>query len=274
MAGYNQGLHRSPYHGFSSEFSEFRPYTQGDDLRFLDWQVYGRHNRPFIRRFEAETNLNALIVVDVSRSMDYHSNPDFPTKYQYAALLASALIRLFNSQNDAAGLALIQDEAVASYSSPANTAAKFKHCLALMENAQVTGGGEIAQPLPGLARRLKGRGQIILISDFLHELEGLENALKYIGAQRNEISLLQVLDPEETEFRSARQGVYEDMETGFRLTVNPEWLKARYLERVRAHQQELEEICKSHRGHFHLISTQEAPFGILGELTARRQRKP
>lgn len=273
MDGTIQGLHRSPYHGFSAEFSEFRLYSQGDDLRFLDWQVLARHDRPFIRRFEAETNLRALVVLDISKSMAYRSKDRLPTKFQYAATLAAAIIRLFNLQNDAAGLALVRDAKVLGMVEPATGITSFHHCLSLLESTAPEGAGELSTHLPALAQRLKGRGQLILISDFMHELTPLTGSMRLIATRRNDISIIQVLDPEEREFTASDSAIYEDMETGTRLPINPRWLKKRYLEEMQAHQDALKSLSLDYESFFRSISTQEAPFRVLAELLMHRRSK-
>ncbi len=203
VEGFYSGLHRSPYHGFSVEFSEYRQYSPGDDPRYLDWRLYARSDRYYIKRFEDETNLRCYLLVDLSRSMGYGSLEY--TKVEYARTAAATLAYFLSTQRDAVGLVTF-DERIAEYV-PARYRPGHLHRLMLcLERAVAGTSTDLTAPLEQVAATVRKRGMVVLISDLLAPIERLQTNLGYLRSQGHEVVLLRVLDPAELEFTFDKAG--------------------------------------------------------------------
>jgi uncharacterized protein (DUF58 family) len=221
VEGFLIGLHRSPHRGFSVEFAEDRPYGPGDDVRFMDWKVYGRTDRLFIKQFEEETNLRAYLLVDVSRSMGWSSDPDrLPSKLDYARLLAASLSLLLVRQGDATGL-LTFDERI-----------RTRRMVNELAVAQVDGQTDAGSALKEIAGRLRRRGLVILISDLLVDSPTTKTALRFLRHRGHEVLLFHLLDPGERELPAAGEAIFFDPETGEELEANSAALRREYREAV------------------------------------------
>src|SRR4051812_839750 len=194
VEGFWHGLHRSPYHGFSVEFTEYRQYTPGDDLRYLDWKVYGRSDRYFIKKFEDETNLRCQLVVDQSQSMNYGSVGY--TKAHYAATLAATLAYFLHLQGDAVGL-LTFDERVRDFMPARHRADHLRQIMITLEKPAGGTATDLVAPLERVAQLVRKRGLVVVVSDFLAPLENLERSLLTLAASGQELAVFQVLDPTE-----------------------------------------------------------------------------
>jgi uncharacterized protein (DUF58 family) len=270
VEGFWSGLHRSPYHGFSVEFTEYRQYTPGDDLRFLDWRVFARSDRYFLKRFEDETNLRCHLIADQSRSMSFTSLKY--TKAEYAATLAATLAYFLHLQGDAIGL-LTFDEGVREYL-PARH--RFGHLRQLMLSLEKPASGKatnLEAPLLRVAEIIRKRGLVVLISDFLAPLDKLEKALVQLAACGHELLVFQVLDPAEATFNFKEPAVFEDVESGRTLMLDPGAVRADYTKRLEEHCDAVRQLC--HRlGNTYSRFTTDQPLelALFDFLRARMQR--
>src|ERR687896_594788 len=192
VEGFLSGLHRSPFKGFSVEFAEYRQYFPGDDLTRLDWKVYARSDRHFIKKYEEETNLDCHILIDVSASMGYRSGD--VTKLQYGSWLAAALAYLMNRQRDAVGLIAFDDK-ITSMLPPSARAGHLTALLVSLERLQLGAQTNVAKPLRDLAEAIRKRGLVVLISDLLDEPDRVLERLKHFRYRGTEVIVFQVLDP-------------------------------------------------------------------------------
>ncbi len=240
VEGFFTGLHRSPYHGFSVEFSEYRQYTPGDDPRYLDWRLYARSDRYYIKRFEDETNLRCYLLVDMSRSMGFGSLAY--TKSRYAKTAAATLAYFLSTQRDAVGL-LTFNEQIGEYL-PARFRPGHMHRLMLALEHSLTGTDtDLGAPIEQIARTVTKRGLIVLISDLLAPIDRLEQHLGYLRSRGHEVVLMRVLDPAEITFDFADAALFEDLESGRELYVDPATIRASYLERFEEHAESIRRTC-------------------------------
>ena len=242
VEGFNAGLHRGPYHGFSVEFSEYREYSPGDDPRYLDWRLFARSDRYYIKRFEDETSLRCHLLVDMSRSMSFGSGTY--TKADYARTLAATLAYFLSSQRDAVGL-LTFDEKICEY-----LPARFRpgHLHRLMVSLERSTGGvatDLTAPLEQIASAVSKRGLIVLISDLLAPVEPLEKNLGYLRSRGHEVILLRVLDRAEAEFVFGDAAIFHDLESGRELYIDPKVAREQYLERFAEHTAAITRACNS-----------------------------
>jgi uncharacterized protein (DUF58 family) len=240
VEGFFHGLHRSPYHGFSVEFSEYRQYTPGDDPRYLDWRLYARSDRYYIKRFEDETNLRCHLLVDLSRSMGYGSLGY--NKADYARTLAATLAHFLSVQRDAVGLSTF-DEQIVEYL-PARFRPGHMHRLMLCLERSLDGTStNVEAPIEQIAQVVSKRGMIVLISDLLAPLDALERNLGYLRSRGHEVVLMRVLDPAEIDFQFADASIFHDLESGRQLYVDPDSAREAYLSRFHHHANSVQEAC-------------------------------
>lgn len=233
--GFLSGLHRSPYLGFSLDFAEHRPYMPGDDVRRIDWKLYGRTDRHYIKLFEAETNANFAVLLDASRSMAYTSHG--VSKLDYARYLAAALLFFSNRQRDRVGLVTF-DERVVEYVPPS-----MKHMdttLHVLDRTEAGRPGSLREPLLTITERLGRKGILVLLSDFYEEPDAVMQAVVPLRARGHDVLVFHVLDPAELEFPFEEASGFEDMESGEQIPVIPAKLRDDYRRMVRNHLAELE----------------------------------
>ncbi len=242
VEGFYAGIHRSPYHGFSVEFSEYRAYTPGDDLRYLDWHLYARSDRYCIKRFEDETNLLCYLLVDMSRSMSYGSAGY--SKSDYARTLAASLAYFLYLQRDAIGV-LTFDEQISEILPPRYRPGHLRRMMAALQRDPAGRSTNLAKPLEQVAQTVRKRGLVVLISDLLAPIEDLRGKLGYLRSRGHEVLVLRVLDPAEVDFTFTAPGMFHDVESGRTIYVDPATAKADYQERFTAHANELREVCVS-----------------------------
>lgn len=236
VEGFLSGLHRSPFHGFSVEFSEYRQYTPGDDPRYLDWRLYARSDRYYLKRFEDETNLRCYLVVDLSRSMGY-SSLEYD-KAEYAKTAAATIAYFLSLQRDAVGLVTF-DATIQEYL-PARFRPGHLHRLFMgLERSPGGTGTDLAAPLEQVARTAKKRGLVVLLSDLLAPVEMLDKHLGYLRSRGHDIAVIRILDPAELEFPFQEPALFHDVETGRQLYVDPEIARKQYQERLQQHAQAL-----------------------------------
>ncbi|MES2708952.1 MAG: DUF58 domain-containing protein [Verrucomicrobiota bacterium] len=252
VEGFRSGLHRSPYHGFSVEFTEYRQYTPGDDPRHLDWRVYARSDRYYIQKFEDETNLRCHLLVDQSKSMAY-GTPGW-SKAAYAATLAATLARFLHLQGDAVGL-LCFDEELRDYFPARNRTGHLRQLMLALDKPAGGGDTNLVRPLNRIAEMVRKRGLMVVISDFVTPLSDLERALMQLTSAGQEVVIFQILDPAELDFSFATPAVFEDVETGRTLFIDPAAAREGYLRKFGAHQDELDGICRKLGIARHVVST-------------------
>jgi uncharacterized protein (DUF58 family) len=253
VEGFITGLHRSPYHGFSVEFAEHRQYMPGDEIRHLDWKIYGKTDRYYIKQYEEETNLKAYIVLDASRSMAFAS-PGRVTKIQYASYLVAALCYMMVKQQDAVGLA-VYDENVTTYLPPHATRGYLRQLLVVLERLQAsnkTGGGT---SLHQVAERIRRRGLVVVISDLLDNPDEVIAALKHFRHKKNEVIVMQVLDPLERSFGFSGDAEFRDMETSDRMVSQPWQIRRAYSAAVNAFLEHYKRKCRENFIDYVLLDT-------------------
>lgn len=269
VEGFLTGLHRSPYHGFSVEFTEYRPYSLGDDLRFLDWRLLARTDREYVKRFEDETNLRCTLLVDLSRSMGFGTTGY--TKFEYARTLAATVAYFLARQRDAAGLVTF-DEQIGEVL-PARYRPGHLHRILLALERSVSGQStDLSAPLDQVARAVRKRGLIVLISDFLAPVETLAKQLGLLRALGHEVILFRILDPREVDFGFAEPAIFEDAETGRDLYVDPAEVRREYTARFAAHEQSLRGSCGDHGIDYYTLLTSQPLEGALFDFLSVRQR--
>ncbi|MEI8134887.1 MAG: DUF58 domain-containing protein [bacterium] len=228
VEGFITGLHKSPYHGFSVEFAEHRPYLPGDPIRNIDWKLFARTDRYYIKQYEEETNLKAHIILDSSLSMNYKSDPKFITKYRYATILAASLAYLLTRQQDAVGLALF-DEEVRTFMPARLKSSYLREMLKVLQQTEPTNKTKTQASLRLVLERIKRRGLIIVISDFLDEPDEIITSLKLMRNAGHEVIAFQVLDPiEQTLALPASDATIYDLETGEFIKTQPYQMQESY----------------------------------------------
>jgi uncharacterized protein (DUF58 family) len=271
VEGFWSGIHRSPYHGFSVEFTEYRQYTPDDDPRYLDWRVFARSDRFFIKKFEDETNLRCYLVADQSRSMTF-GTPGY-TKAQYAATLAATLAYFLYLQGDAVGL-LTFDERLRDYLPARHRTGHLRHLMQALEKPAGGRQTDLASALTNIAGIARRRGLVVLLSDFLIPLEQLDPALTILAAGGHELCLFQVLDPAELTFNFDKPAIFEDLETGRSLYIDAPGLRQEYLAKLEAHCSGLRKRCDE-LGAFYqrLDTTRPLEMALFDFLRLRMQRR-
>ena len=232
VEGFITGLHKSPYHGFSVEFAEHRPYLPGDPIRNIDWKLFARTDRHYVKQFEEETNLKSHIVVDSSKSMNYTSDPNHLTKYRYATILAASLAYLLTRQQDAVGLAIF-DEQVRSFFPARLKASYLREMLRILQSTEPSNTTKTQTALRSVLERIKRRGLVIVISDFLDEPDEVIKSLKLLRNAGHEVIAFQVLDPvERTLAVNASDATIYDIETNEVIKTQPYQLQETYKKAV------------------------------------------
>lgn len=270
VEGFWKGLHRSPFHGFSVEFTEYRPYTPGDDTRYLDWRLFARSDRYYLKRFEDETNLRCHLLVDQSRSMDYGSMGY--TKSDYARTLAATLAWFLHGQGDAIGLLTFGDQ-IHDYLPPRHRHGHLRQLMLALERQSEGRATNLAEPLRRVAELARKRGLIVLLSDLLTPLAELERNLARLTAAGHEVVLLQTLDPNELAFEFERPMLFQDLESRQDVYVDPAALRPDYQRRLNEHCRDAEVICQKLGATFHrLVTSQPLELALIEFLRGRSHR--
>jgi uncharacterized protein (DUF58 family) len=270
VEGFWNGLHRSPFHGFSVEFTEYRQYTSGDDPRYLDWRVFARSDRYFIKKYEDETNLRCHLLVDRSRSMDFGS-PGY-TKGQYASTLAATLAYFLHLQGDSTGL-LTFDEAVREYLPARHRPGHLRQLMLALEMPTAGRATDLNAPIERISALIRKRGIVALISDFLAPIDRLERNLIALTAGGHEVLIFQVLDPAELKFGLDQPALFEDAESARTLYIDPGLARMSYLEKFERHCEALRAICRRLGiSHQQLSTTQPLELALYGFLQERVKR--
>jgi uncharacterized protein (DUF58 family) len=229
VEGFLTGLHRSPYKGFSVEFAEYRQYLPGDDLANLDWKVFARSDKHFIKKYEEETNLTCHLLLDVSRSMGYGSAEI--TKLQYASYLTGALAYLMHRQRDSFGL-IEFDETIAALLPASARGGHLRAVLLALERVQMGTRTNVAKPLRDLAAVVRKRGMVVLVSDLLDEPANVLEGLKAFRYRGTDVIVFHILDPYELQFPFEHAARFRDMETDEEVAAVPGSIRADYIEKI------------------------------------------
>jgi uncharacterized protein (DUF58 family) len=269
VEGFMLGFHQSPFHGFSVEFSQHRPYQPGDDLRHIDWKVYGRSDRYYIRQYQEETNLRGTVLLDMSASMAYGSEK--LTKFDFARILAASLIYLLTRQNDAVGLALFHSKVEKIF--PPKAVLSYAHTmLAEMQRIEPKGSSELAGALHSIAEKLKRRGLAILISDLWCDPEPVFEGLKHLHYAGHDCLVLHVLDPDELKLPQGRQFRFIDLENEASLHLDIRQIQAAYSEKVSQFMDRYYRVCGDMGVDYLPVYTNQDLRLVLREYLIRRSR--
>ncbi len=261
VEGFMIGLHRSPYHGFSVEFSEHRPYMQGDSLKNLDWKVYAKSEKFFIKQYEEETNLICHIFLDVSSSMNFKYSSQI-TKFEYATTLAAALSYIMINQQDAVGLAIYSDH-IHSYLPPKSNIVYLKTLFTELAKTAPSGNTNTSNCINTIVNKINKRGLTILISDFFDFpsisendiIDSIMTTLKHIHYKKNEIIVFQILDPIETNFGFDSDSIFVDLETKDEITTQPYLIQKAYQDAMKDFINKLKTECLNYGIQYNLIET-------------------
>ncbi len=268
VEGFITGLHRSPFHGFSVEFAEHRQYRPGDEIKYIDWKIYSRTNRYYVKQFEEETNLRSVIAVDSSASMGFASEGNL-TKFQYASYLAAALSLLIMKQKDAAGLALYDND-VRKYLPPRAKISYLQEILQTLDSTKPASTSGTATALHRLAERISRRSLVIILSDFFDDPASISAALKHFRHQKHDVLVMQILDPRELDFDFGWAANFRDMESGEEMITQPFQIQQAYKTAMKDFISSLKRECFHLNVDFIQIST-ATPFDkALFEYLVRR----
>lgn len=270
VEGFITGLHKSPYHGFSVEFAQHRPYMPGDEIRHIDWKAYGKTDRFFIKQFEEETNLRSHIILDASRSMQFASAKNL-SKYEYASFVAAALAYLMVEQRDAVGLT-IYDEAIRVSLPPRATRLYLNQLLKELELQTPAAATKTSATLHTIAERMKRRGLVIILSDLFDDPQAVLTALKHFRYRGHEVLVMQILDPLERSFAFGADAVFRDLETREEITTQPWHIQKAYQESMRDFVDLYRRECLDHNIDYILLDTATAFDKALTEYLNKRKR--
>jgi len=269
VEGFISGLHRSPHHGFSVEFSEHREYSPGDDLRHMDWVAWGRSDRYYLKQYEQETNLRAYILLDASASMNYGAGAGV-TKFAYGCFLAACLSYLMCRQQDMVGM-IAFDEKVRFHLSPGSSPAHLDRIFKRLEMLAPGNRTAMAATFHDLARKIAKRGLIIVISDLYDDHDEVVRALQHFVYKKHQIIVFNVLSPAELEFPFDKIVSLVDMETGERLQVDPRYVRESYVQEVSAFIERYRRECSDRNIEYVLAATDTPYDRMLMQYLARRK---
>lgn len=269
VEGYIIGQHKSPYHGFSVEFAEHRAYGPGDEIRHIDWKLYGKTDRYYVKQYEEETNLKAYILLDTSRSMKYTSGK--VTKLDYGSYLSAALSYLMLNQHDGIGLILF-DEKIRKFIPPRSTSSHLNTVLLNLEKPEIGSDTAISMVLHEMAERIKKRGLVILISDLMDDQESILSGLKHFRHNKQEVILFHILDRKELDFEFNTRTRFKDMESGSQLTTEPWHIKKAYKKRILRLQDKYKKQCREQLIDYVPLFTDQSLDIALNSYLNKRQK--
>jgi len=275
VTGFVMGLHRSPQTGVSIDFTEYRPYTPGDDPRGVDWNVYARSDRHYLKKYRGETNTEVYLIVDASASMGYRSQNGHPaglTKFEYGCYLAASLAHFAIDQRDLAGLVLFDTEIRESI--PARSRrGQLLRILHALDRAKPGKGTDLATSLHNVRQFLHRKCMVVLISDFYEVPDKVMNAIRELQFGGNDLIVFHLLDPAELEFRLDSPAVLEDSETGESMEIIPQVVAGQYRRLIEEHITALGQQCRSSRIDYRLLDTgKPLDHALFTYLSARRRR--
>ncbi len=269
VEGFISGLHKSPYQGFSVEFAEHREYVPGDELKHIDWRVFGKSDRFYIKLYEEDTNLKCYILLDVSHSMSYSS--DEISKFDYGANLAGALTYLMLNQLDSVGL-LTFDENIRKYIPPRSSARHLKIILNELEKTKTGNPTKVSHIFHDFAERIKKRGLIIVISDLLDDPDEIMTSLQHFRHKKHEVIVFHLLDNNELTFPFERLTLFKGLEDEMEILTEPHALRRTYIAHLETFLNRLRKGCRDGKIDYNLINTRESYAKALTRYLATRQR--
>jgi uncharacterized protein (DUF58 family) len=267
VEGFINGLHRAPFFGASIDFAEHRGYVAGDDIRRVDWRVFARTDRFYVKQYEADTNTNLNILMDVSKSMKFSAR-GIP-KIEYGSFVAACIGYLAQRQRDRVGI-ITFDNDIVEHVPP--SAKHFNVMLHTLDNAKAERRGDLIAPLTKMAEFFKRRGILVLISDFYEEPENVLEAIKPLKFLGNDLIVFHVLDPAEIEFGYDEASSFEDLESGEQMPVVPQSLAKEYRQLIAAHIESLRAKFSDHRIDYTLLNTGEPLDRALFSYLSSRER--
>lgn len=272
VEGYVSGLHKSPYHGFSIEFAEHREYAPGDDLRYVDWKVFGKSDRIYLKQYEEETNFACYILLDTSESMRYKSDRAAVSKLEYAQYVAAALAYLVLQQQDAIGLATF-DTTVRNFVRASSHPSHLKQLCHTMDVSPATGETSIGPIFHDLAERIRKRGMVVILSDLFDDVPSLLLGLKHLRHRRHEVLVMQVVDPAEQDFPFQDPTLFKGLENLPEQLTEPRSLQKAYRQEFENFLLELRRGCRDLHMDYTLLRT-DAPLDVSlrSFLTSRASR--
>ena len=272
VEGFLMGLHRSPHRGFSAEFAELRAYQPGDDLRYIDWRMYGRSDRYYVKQFEEETNLRAYLLLDVSASMAWTSDAErLPPKVWYGKHLAASLALILLRQGDSVALSAFHDRVVKRVH-PGSGRRQWHEIVRQLGPLEAEGKTSAHSALKDLAVRLRRRGLVVLLSDLLVEPEATRTALRYLRHQGHEVLVFHLIDPGERELPATSDARFFDPESGEELRVHVADIREEYRRAVRKALAEWERSLKPHGIDYEVVDTDRSLSRALRAYLHKRER--
>jgi uncharacterized protein (DUF58 family) len=263
------GLHRSPDFGFSQEFAEYRAYSEGDDLRHVDWNLFARTERCYLKRYEGETNSHLMILLDASNSMQYGSRK--PVKADYARYIAASLFYMaIRHQRDAAGVIVFDDE-VRDYVQPSTRHGQLARLFASLDQAEPRARTDFSKPLAHFQALLHRRGIVIVISDFYEEPESIVQALESLRYRGNDVVLFHLLDPQEIRPELKSPAILVDLESDQKIEVIPEYVNSTYRVKLQAHIEQLRTRAQAAGLEYQLLPTDQPLDAVLREYLSLRR---
>jgi len=271
VEGFVSGMHRSPFHGFSVEFAEHREYVPGDDVRFVDWKVYGKSDRYYIKQYEEETNLRAWILLDCSESMEYGSGP--MNKIEYARHVAAALAYLITQQQDAVGLCLF-DRELRYVLPPASSTGHLRVLIHQLEQARTGGRTSLQDAVQRAAERLGRRSVVLLISDLLDSADSVLSAVRLLRHNRHEVVVFHLLDRDERLFPFERMTRFEGLEELPIAMADPAAIRTQYLKELESFTRTIRHACLGSAADFVEMDTATSlDVALSGYLASRGKRR-
>jgi uncharacterized protein (DUF58 family) len=270
VEGFFTGLHPSPFHGFSVEYSDHRNYQVGDELRYLDWKAFGRSDKLYIKQFQQETNVNVYVLLDTSHSMSF-GDDNCLTKHQYGSFLAASLCYLMLKQNDAVGLALF-NESIHQWIPPRSRSTHLHVLLTALQQCSPGGRTALAKVLHTIAERSHRRGIVILISDLLDDTEDIRSGLSHLKYLKHDVIVLQLLDRQELELDFEGQVQFEDLETDAKARVFPQSIRAAFHKNVQDYLETIQDMTGRSDIDYRMINTSEPLDKALLAYLNRRRR--
>ena len=264
------GLHRSPAFGFSQEFAEYRAYVEGDDPRFIDWNVFARTDRTYIKRFHGDTNSHLMILLDASASMGFGGPP--VTKLRYAQFLAASLAFLATRQHDAVGC-MVFDEEVRDYREPSTRSGRLQGVLHCIDSATAATGTKFERPFEKFREQVSRRGLVAVVSDFYCDIDELLAGVRPLAWQGQDVVLFQVLDRRELDPEFRQNVLLEDLETGEAIEVDPRFMTDDYPRRIRGHVEALRDAAAGIGADHVLVETGDSLDRALRNYLLFRQRR-
>lgn len=269
VEGFVSGLHKSPFHGFSVEFAEHREYVPGDDLRYVDWKVFGKTDRYYLKQYEEETNFGCHLLVDCSESMAYQSEGAAMSKVEYARHVAASLAWLVVQQRDAAGLATF-DTGVSNFLRASSAPSHLRQLIHLMETAPAKGETALGPILHDLAERIRKRGVVILLSDLFDDPESLMMGLKHFRHRKHDVTVMQVIDPAEQDFPFEDPTLFKGLESLPEQMAEPKALRKAYQREFDGFLKDVRRGCRDLSMDYVLLRT-DMPLGVaLSSFLSRR----